>query len=95
VDLTSTEYSVKFSVKHNLVLKYYQKDGNLLCYGDKFSDAYEKFKDVKQLIAIGVNCTPPKFISSLLKSIRISENNPMPFIVYSNDGKIWDSKLFK
>ena len=67
-----------------------------MCSGDKFSDAYEKFKDNRQLLAIGVNCTSPKFITGLLQSAKKFQTLSMPqFIVYSNDGKVWNNKLFK
>lgn len=65
----------------------FTQDGLNLCYGDKFSEAYNTFSDFEQLIAIGINCTSPYYIESLIKSTK---NRIKPFIVYPNDGSIWD-----
>ena len=59
-----------------------------LCSGENFYDAYATFNNNSQLIAIGINCTSPFNISSLLKSVK---QVTIPFIVYSNDGRLWDS----
>lgn len=45
-----------------------------------------KFK--KQLLAIGMNCLNPKFITSLLMSVKTENVN---FIVYPNGGGIWNN----
>ena len=70
------------------------KNETSLCNGDTFKEAFNRFKSNKQLIAIGINCTSPKYITSILKSAHRVESD-LPFIVYSNDGKIWDAKLSK
>jgi homocysteine S-methyltransferase len=70
------------------------RDESHLCIGDTFKHAYDMFKDNRQLIAIGVNCTDPKYISGLLKSVARDEGS-LPFVVYSNDGREWDSANFK
>ncbi len=62
-----------------------------MCDGESFKTAYDIFKSNDQLIAIGINCTNPQFISSLLKSAQ-REQQEKPFIVYPNDGSTWDSQ---
>lgn len=62
-----------------------------MCNGDKFKDAYNTFKENPQLVAIGINCSNPRYITSLLKSVTCCEKLTKPFIVYPNDGKIWDA----
>ncbi len=70
------------------------KNETSLCVGDLFKDAYLRFKDNKQLVAIGINCTDPKYISALLRSVSRDESS-LPFVVYSNDGSEWDAENFK
>ncbi|APM41273.1 homocysteine S-methyltransferase [Clostridium kluyveri] len=42
----------------------------------------------RQVAAIGVNCTPPKYINSLIE--QISKNSSKPIIVYPNSGEEYD-----
>lgn len=42
------------------------------------------------LVAVGVNCTPPEFISPLLDIIRSTTD--LPIIVYPNWGRDWDAE---
>ncbi|XP_025194231.1 homocysteine S-methyltransferase YbgG-like isoform X2 [Melanaphis sacchari] len=66
------------------------KDGNYLSHGEEFSSAVEMFWSNnyrKQLIAIGMNCLHPKFITPLLMSVKTKNVN---FITYPNGGGIWD-----
>ncbi len=70
------------------------KDGSHLCNGDEFKMAYETFKDNKQLIAVGINCTSPFHISSLLKNAG-GVSGDKEFIVYSNDGRVWNAESQK
>ena len=50
------------------------------------------------LVAVGVNCTPPRFVPQLLKAasatIRDKENPPL-LIAYPNSGEGWVSKTGK
>lgn len=74
------------------------KDDAHLCNGDSFKEAYDTFKTNQQLVAIGINCTSPYNVTSLLKSVVASSETeplPKPFIVYPNDGRVWDGKLQK
>jgi S-methylmethionine-dependent homocysteine/selenocysteine methylase len=63
-----------------MIKKNQLKDGTSLCNGDSFNDAFKKFRDNKQLIAIGINCTSPYHIVSLLESVERVPND-LPFIV--------------
>jgi len=61
-----------------------------LSHGETFSSAVEMFWSndyCKQLIAIGMNCLHPKFITPLLMSVKTKNVN---FITYPNGGGIWD-----
>ena len=70
------------------------KNDTNLCNGDGFREAFETFNGNKQLVAIGVNCTEPKYITGLLKSVA-RDDKSLPFVVYSNDGSEWDAASFK
>jgi len=61
-----------------------------LSHGETFASAVDKFwlnGSQKQLIAIGVNCLHPKFVTPLLTSVKTENVN---FIVYPNGGGVWD-----
>ncbi|KAF4320311.1 hypothetical protein BBO99_00000467 [Phytophthora kernoviae] len=45
-----------------------------------------KLKNPSQLLAIGINCTPPQHVESLLRLL----NCPWPKAVYPNSGEGWD-----
>ncbi len=64
------------------------KDGEHLSSGDLFSDAAKLSKELGAEY-VGINCTSPEFVTSLLKSARESA----PFVVYPNAGKTWNAKL--
>ncbi|MBT8378632.1 MAG: homocysteine S-methyltransferase [Ignavibacteria bacterium] len=49
------------------------------------------FKGCDQVVAVGINCTAPKYISSLVKQVRLSLPNK-PVVVYPNSGNIYDSE---
>ncbi|PSN37795.1 hypothetical protein C0J52_13361 [Blattella germanica] len=64
-----------------------------ICHGEKFQDVAQKCWDLNptQILAIGVNCVNPKYVSSLLKNINMGrEENPIPLIVYPNSGENYD-----
>jgi homocysteine S-methyltransferase len=65
----------------------FKKDEKHICNGDNFADAYLKFKNNKQLVAIGINCSSPSNITSLLRSVYSKEENSLPFIVYPTLGE--------
>ncbi|CAF0769218.1 unnamed protein product [Brachionus calyciflorus] len=69
------------------------KNESEISSGDRFRDAYQVFKDNMQLIAIGINCTYPKYIEKLLESVSNDGTVSKPFIIYSNDAKIWDNSI--
>lgn len=72
-------------------LQFYSvKSESELCNGEKFSDAYEMFRKNDQLIAIGINCTYPLYVTRLLKSVK---NYSMPFVVYPNGCYKWDPSI--
>ncbi|KAG7163750.1 Homocysteine S-methyltransferase 1-like [Homarus americanus] len=62
-------------------------------YGDDFGEAVKKCHEraVDQLIAVGLNCTPPQYVTSLLEKADTSLPSPsiLPRVVYPNSGEEW------
>jgi len=54
--------------------------------GEKFADCIELLNSAKGAFAVGVNCTRPEYVSSLL----MSAPSRLPFVVYPNLGRNWD-----
>ena len=65
-------------------------DGRSLADGSKFREtALKCFKTALpgQILAVGVNCIAPKFVSPLLKGINGPSQDFVPLIVYPNSGE--------
>ncbi len=60
-------------------------DATHTCGGDLFADAAAAIAGGVQ--AVGVNCTKPDFVESLLRSAEVE----LPFVVYPNHGAAWDA----
>ncbi len=60
-------------------------DGTLIC------DCASLFNDLPNLVAIGVNCTAPQFVSSLIREIR-SVCPDKRIVVYPNSGETYNPK---
>lgn len=63
--------------------------------GDKFSSAYRLFENNEQIMAIGINCTFPNYLTCLLESVLDGNKIKKPFIVYPNDAKRWNENRLK
>lgn len=59
------------------------------CGGDALSDCAEYLDTIPNVCAIGINCTSPKFINSLICEIRSKTNKPI--VVYPNSGEEYDA----
>lgn len=69
------------------------KDGESLVDGSKFKDValrcWEKASP-GQLIAVGVNCIGPRFVSPLFEKINKDKgDDKLPLVVYPNSGEQW------
>lgn len=65
------------------------RDGERISDGTELAQVARELAPVPGIEAIGVNCTPPRFISSLLR--RASAEIAKPLVVYPNSGEIWDA----
>lgn len=64
------------------------RDGRHLRNGDRIADCAHWLDSCEQVAAIGVNCTEPRFVVSLIREIRSATVKPV--IVYPNSGELFD-----
>ncbi|RLN56329.1 hypothetical protein BBJ28_00001545, partial [Nothophytophthora sp. Chile5] len=57
----------------------------------RMPEVLAKLKDPSQLLAVGVNCTPPQHVESLLRALDCA----WPKAVYPNSGEGWDGAAKK
>ena len=63
-------------------------DGTHLSHGEPFSAVVKLANECEQVVAVGVNCTAPEWIESLLLSVQTIARKPL--LVYPNRGEGWD-----
>ena len=63
-------------------------DASSTCAGQPFSELASMVSGNNQVVAIGVNCTKPEYVSDLLTAI----SGWGPLVVYPNAGRVWDGE---
>jgi homocysteine S-methyltransferase len=58
--------------------------------GQNFADAVRVVSGSDACIAVGVNCSSPRFVTPLLQSAAKARGEK-PFVVYPNAGRTWDA----
>ena len=66
------------------------KDGQHTSEGQRIRDCVALLEPFAQVVAVGVNCTQPGYILSLLQEMRGSTDKPL--LVYPNSGELYDGK---
>jgi homocysteine S-methyltransferase len=66
------------------------RDDKHVSHGERVADCAAFLARLPQTVAIGVNCVPPKWISSLIGELRAASDKPV--IVYPNSGEGWDAE---
>lgn len=66
------------------------KDGMHTCHGEPIADCARELSTTANLVAIGVNCTAPEHVASLVAQIRGACDKPI--VVYPNSGETWDAE---
>lgn len=63
-------------------------------HGEKLSEVAARCWSLnsQQLVAVGVNCLHPSYVTPLLKSVRRSLPN-IPLIAYPNSGERYNAQL--
>lgn len=65
------------------------RDGEHVSEGQLFADCVKQLQDHPQIAAIGVNCTSPIYISSLIQAGK--KETEKPILVYPNSGESYDA----
>lgn len=65
------------------------RDGAHTCEGQEIGACAAELGEHRQIAAIGVNCTAPIHISSLLQRMR--DRTDKPLLVYPNSGELYDA----
>jgi homocysteine S-methyltransferase len=66
------------------------RDGAHISDGTKIAAIAAEISDSSQVAAVGVNCTAPRYINSLIAAIR--EATAVPIVVYPNSGDCYDAE---
>jgi homocysteine S-methyltransferase len=65
------------------------RDGARLCDGTPIESAARMFSDVSRVAALGVNCTRPQFVASLVERLRTAVPEK-DLVAYPNLGEVYD-----
>ena len=66
------------------------RDGGRLSDGTPLADVAAELHEEPQIVAVGINCTSPRFIPNLIAEVRRSTAKPI--IVYPNSGEVYDAR---
>jgi homocysteine S-methyltransferase len=65
------------------------RDERHISEGQAFADCVKQLESTPQIIAIGVNCTSPEYIPSLIRAANTATQKPV--LVYPNSGETYDA----
>lgn len=65
------------------------KDGIDVVSGDSFLECASIAESCKKVVAVGINCTPPRFIHGLITTITKVATKPI--VIYPNSGESYDA----
>jgi homocysteine S-methyltransferase len=60
-----------------------------VCHGERFVDCVALANRSAQIVAVGVNCTPPRYIKPLLQAA--ASVTAKPLLCYPNSGEQWNA----
>jgi len=66
------------------------KDDEHVCHGETLAACLTLADACDQVVALGLNCTPPRLIAGLLESVTDLIRKPL--VVYPNRGESWDAE---
>lgn len=64
-------------------------DGERVCHGEPFAECAALAAASPQVVAVGLNCTPPRYVESLLRAAFAVTDKPL--LAYPNSGERWDA----
>jgi homocysteine S-methyltransferase len=65
------------------------RDGRTIADGTPLADVVAICADEPNVVAVGINCTDPRFVTNLIGIAR--ETTDLPIFVYPNSGEEWDA----
>jgi homocysteine S-methyltransferase len=66
------------------------RDAWQTAHGEAISNCGNFLNSVPQVVAIGINCTAPAFVTPLIRILKASTTKPI--VVYPNSGEGWDAQ---
>ena len=66
------------------------RDGERVAHGEKLAECAALLDTEPQVLAVGVNCTHPKYVTSLIGRLKRATHKPI--VVYPNSGEGWDAR---
>lgn len=67
------------------------RDGRTICDGTPIADIAARFDDHPTVLAVGVNCTAPQHVTSLIREIRAAAPHKA-VVVYPNSGERYEAR---
>lgn len=64
-------------------------DEEHIAHGERLADCAARIEDASQVVALGINCTHPRFVGGLIAAA--SSGTRKPVFVYPNSGEVWDA----
>jgi homocysteine S-methyltransferase len=65
------------------------KDSARVAHGELLADCAALLEEAPQVVAVGINCTAPHLIGSLIAEAKAATAKPI--FVYPNSGELWDA----
>lgn len=65
------------------------RDGERVAHGERFAECAALLNASEQAIAVGINCTHPRFVTTLIAAAKVATGKPI--FVYPNSGETWDA----
>lgn len=66
------------------------RDGERISDGTPLVECSAMFENLDRVVAVGVNCTAPALVTSLIDGLATSSRKPV--VVYPNSGETWDAR---
>ncbi|XP_074283922.1 homocysteine S-methyltransferase 2-like [Silene latifolia] len=79
------------SIKIPAWFSFNSKDGENVVSGDSLLECVSIAEASEKVIAVGINCTPPRFITGLILSIKMVTTKPI--VIYPNSGEMYDPTI--
>jgi len=66
------------------------KDESHVAHGEPIFECAAQIDSVPQVVAVGINCTRPNLVATLIGKVRTATSKPI--VVYPNSGEGWDAE---